>query len=183
MNPALHGTPTASPTATPLFPPRTADPPGVSRFADAPCPSMLDGCFHRADADTPTFLRPSAERVTAGTGFVVSFVNRTDTDRSVGPHYWTVWRADDADDVRGTTWTDLYGDGTALDEAAVVPPGYTHDWTVAVGSTDGTGDASETPEVTLDPLPGLYCFGLRGAPLTGGEEPATGMLGALFEVV
>lgn len=163
----------SNPTADPNT---TADPPGESRFADRECPPMLDGCYHRATAETPVFVRPSAERVEMSETVELSLVNRSGGTVSFGPYYWTVWREE------GGEWTNVDPRDAIEDLGAEVEPGGTYAWTVPVEVGDDGTDGHHRAAAAVDFYPGLYCFGLREAPLSGGEDAEEGTLGALFEV-
>lgn len=155
----------------------TADPPGESRFADRPCPPMLDSCYHRATAETPVFVRPSAERVDLGETVELSLVNRIDGSVFFGPYYWTVWRED------GDGWTNVDSRDAVEDLGAEIEPGETYTWTVPVDTEGDRTYGSHRAAVGVEFEPGVYCFGVRDVPLSGDEDAERGAPGALFEVV
>ncbi|QLG27797.1 hypothetical protein HUG10_09640 [Halorarum halophilum] len=158
-------------------PTATADPPGESRFADRPCPPMLDGCYHRATAETPVFVHPSAEEVELDGTVELSLVNRSDGSVFFGPYYWTVWREDD------DGWTNVDPRDAVEDLGAEIEPGGTYTWTVPVEVGDGGADTAHRAAGGVDFEPGLHCFGVRDVPLSGDEDAEKGTPGALFEVV
>ncbi|GAA0207779.1 hypothetical protein [Halobaculum roseum] len=186
VNPALEGSPTASPTRTSrpsptesptAGPTATAAPPGSSRFDDRPCPPVLDACFHRSDSETPVFVRPSAERVAPGDELTMSLVNRHDEAVFIGPYYWTVWRERDAGG-----WLNVDDREVIPDLGAAVPPGGTYDWRVPVDADTDGGTGVDIAASNVPFASGVYCFGHRSdVPLSAGSDDQ-GRVGALFEV-
>jgi hypothetical protein len=160
----------ATPTPTDERPP----PPGESAFAGEPCPPVLDACYHRADAASPAFVRPSVERVTLRDTVSFTLVNRSDGTVTFGPFYYRIWRRAD-----GGEWTPVDEREHVLDLGAEMPPGGSVEWVVDVSATGSAAPADWTGETRrVEFSPGRYCFGVEDV----GGDASAGTVGCLFEV-